>query len=76
MYEKEINRIEVSFIFLRKSLPGNVFYRCPKMLKIDYSGGWGGGVGQGGAGRSHVPGYMAQDFWTIGPLAHGSKIPK
>ena len=36
----------------------------PKMLKIDYSGGWG-------VRRSHVPGYMAQDFWTIEPLAHG-----
>ena len=34
------------------------------------------GMGGGGGWRSHVPVYMSQDFWTIGPLAHGSKIPK
>ena len=34
---------------------------------------WGLG---GWAGPSNVPGYMAQDFWTAGPLAHASKIPK
>ena len=43
----------------------------PKMLKIDYSGGMGGW-----GGGSYVPGYMAQEFWTAGPLAHRSKIPK
>ena len=70
MYEKEINLIDVSFIFLRQSLPGNVFY-ASQNAQNRLQCGMGGAAGQ-----SHVPGYMAQDFLTIGPLANGSKIPK
>ena len=42
MHEKEINLIDVSFIFLRKLASRECVLRGPKMLKIDYSGGWGG----------------------------------
>ena len=44
MYEKEINLMDVSFIFLRKSLPGNVFYGVPKCSKQITVGDWGRAV--------------------------------
>ena len=44
MYEKEINLVDVSFIFLRKLASRECVLQGPKMLKINYSGGWGGGV--------------------------------
>ena len=71
MYEKEINLIDVSFIFLRKLASRECVLRGPKMLKIDYSGGWRG------VGWSHVPGYMAQEFldcWAVGPRVKNSKM--
>ena len=37
MYEKEINLIDVSFIFLRKIASRECVLRGPKMLKIGYS---------------------------------------
>ena len=69
MHEKEINLIDVSFIFLRKLASRkcvlwgsrNVFYGGPKMLKIDFSGGW----------RAvpcpwlYGPGFL--DCWAVGP---------
>ena len=53
MYEKEINLIDVSFIFLRKLASRECDLRGHKMLKIDF-------VGDGG--WFHVPGYIAQEF--------------
>ena len=40
MYEKEINLIDVSFIFLRKLASRECILRGPKMLKIDFGEGW------------------------------------
>ena len=65
MYEKEINLIDVSFIFHRKL---DMFYEVPKcskwILLVD-------------GGRSHVPGYMAQlIFRLLGrwPTSQNSKM--
>ena len=44
MHEKEINLIDVRFIFLRKIASRECVLRGPKMLKIDFSWGcWVGG---------------------------------
>ena len=40
MYEKEINLIDVSFIFHRKLASRECVLPGPRMLKIDFSGGW------------------------------------
>ena len=40
MYEKEINLIDVSFIFLRKLASRECVLRGLKLLKIDFGGGW------------------------------------
>ena len=40
MYEKEINLIDVSFILLRKLASRECVLRGPKVLKIDFGGGW------------------------------------
>ena len=45
MYEKEINLIDVSFIFLRKLASRECILQGPKMLKIDFGGGGGGLAG-------------------------------
>ena len=68
MYEKEINLIDVSFIFLRNLSSQGMCSTGSQNAKNRLQ--WGD------VGVSYVPGYMAQDFWTAGPLAHGSKIPK
>ena len=65
MYEKEINLIDL--YLPQKIASRKCVLRGSKMLKIDYSGGWRGGP---------MSLAMAQDFWTAGPLPHGSKIPK
>ena len=61
MYEIEINLIDVSFIFLRKHFQGmcSMWSQNAKNRL------------QGEGGVSYVPGYMAQDFWTAGPMAQG-----
>ena len=40
MYEKEINLTDISFIFHRKLASRECVLRGPKMLKIDFGGGW------------------------------------
>ena len=47
MYEKEINLIDVSFIFHRKLASSECVLQGPKMLKIDFGGGWWAVPGQG-----------------------------
>ena len=59
MYEKEINLIDVSFIFLRKLASRECVLRGPK---IDFGGGWQAVNWMGDGRWSHVPGYMAQEF--------------
>ena len=68
MYEKEINLIDVSFIFLRKLASRECVLRGPKMLKIDFVGGlwavpcpW-----------LYGPGFL--DCWVIGPWVKNSKM--
>ena len=63
MFKKEINLIYRCELYLPQKIASReCILRGPKMLKIDTvrDGGW-----------SHVSGYMAQDFWTAGLLAHG-----
>ena len=68
MYEKEINLIDVSFIFLRKLASSECVLRGPKMLKIDFGGGW----------RAvpcpwlYGPGFL--DCWAVGPWVNNSKM--
>ena len=40
MYEKEINILYVSFLFLRKPASRECALLGPKLLKIDFGGGW------------------------------------
>ena len=40
MYEKEINLMDVTFIFNRKLASRECVLRGPKMLKIDFGDGW------------------------------------
>ena len=68
MYEKEINLIDVSFIFLRKLASRECVLRGPKMLQIDFGGGW----------RAvpcpwlYGPGFL--DCWAVGPWVNNSKM--
>ena len=68
MYEKEINLIDMSFIFLRKLASRECALRGPKMLKIDFVGRW----------RAvaypwlYGPGFL--DCWAIGPQVKNSKM--
>ena len=52
MYEKQINLIDVRFIFIRKLASRECVLQGPQMLKIIFGG-------------PNVPGYMAQDFFKI-----------
>ena len=68
MYEKEINLIDMSFIFHRKLASRECILRDPKMLKIDLGGEWW-----------VVPclwlyslGFL--DHWAIGPWVKNSKM--
>ena len=68
MYEKKINLTDVSFIFLRKKLPGNVFNWVPKCSKS---------ITVGDGGGSHVPGYFCPGFldcWAASPHVKNSKM--
>ena len=70
MYEKEINLIDVSFIFLRKQIPGNVFYVVPNCSKSIT-------VGRGGGGTIRCPWLYGPGFldcWAIGPRVKNSKM--
>ena len=53
MYEQEINQIDVSFIFYRKPASRECVLQGPKILKS---------ISVVDGGRSHVSGYMANDF--------------
>ena len=67
MYEKEIILIGVNFIFLRKLTSRDCVVRGPKVLKIDFGGGWQAVP----CSRLYGPGFL--DCWAIGPRV---KIPK
>ena len=68
MYEKEIILIDESFIFLRKLTSQECVLWSPKMLKIDFAGGW----------RAvpcpwlYVPVFLI--CWAIGPRVKNSKM--
>ena len=66
MYEKEINLIDVSFIFHRKLASRECILRVSKNPQKSIS------VGDGR--RSHVPGYMAQDFRLLGHWPTGQQF--
>ena len=68
MYEKEINLIDVSFIFLRKLASRECILRGPKMLKIDF----GGGLRAVPCPWQYGPGFL--DFGAFGPLVKNSKM--
>ena len=68
MYEKEINLINVSFIFHRKLASRECVLRGPKMLKIDFTGGWQAVP----CPWLYGPGFL--DCWTVGPRVRNSKM--
>ena len=68
MYEKEINLIDASFIFLKKLASRECVLRGPKMLKIDFSGGWL----EVPCPWLYGPGFL--DCWAIGPRVKNSKM--
>ena len=65
---KNINLINVSFIFLRKLASRECVLRGPKMLKIDFSGGWLAVP----CPWLYGPGFL--DCWVIGPQVKNSKM--
>ena len=74
MYEKEINLIDVSFIFLRKIASRECVLRGPKMLKIGYSVCvcvWGGG---GAVPYPCLYGPGVLNCWAVGPRVKNSKM--
>ena len=73
MYEKEINLVDVSFIFLRKLASRECVLQGPKMLKINYSGGWGGGGG-GGQGGPMSLAIWPRIFRLLGHCPTGQKF--
>ena len=68
MYEKEINLIDVSFIFLRKLASRECGLRGPKMLEINFYGGWQAVP----CPCLYDPGFL--DCWAIGPRVKNSKM--
>ena len=68
MYEKEINLTDVSYIFLRKLASRECVLRGPKMLKIEFGGGWRVVPCPGLYGRGFL------DCWAVGPRVKNSKV--
>ena len=68
MYEKEINLIDVSFIFHRKLASRERVLRGPKMLKINFGGGWWAVP----CLWLYGPGFS--DCWAVGQRVKNSKM--
>ena len=68
MYEKEINLIDVSFIFHRKLASRECVLQGPKMLKIDFRGGWWAVP----CPWLYGPGFL--DCWAVVPRVKNSKM--
>ena len=68
MYEKEINLIDVSFIFHRKLASRECILRGPKMLKIDFGDGWLA------VPCSWLYGPWFLDCWAVGQWIKNSKM--
>ena len=68
MYEKEINLIDVSFIFHSKLASRECHLRVPKMLKIDFGGGWQAVP----CPWLYGPGFL--DCWAVDPWVNNSKM--
>ena len=68
MYEKEINLTDVSSIFLRKLASRECVLRGPKMLKVEFGGGWRVVQCPRLCGRGFL------DCWAVGPRVKNSKV--
>ena len=76
MYETEINVIDVSFIFLRKLASRKCVLQGPKMLKINFGGGWQAVFWWGMAGALMSLAIWPRNFRLLGHWPTGQKIPK
>ena len=68
MYEKEINLIDVSFIFHSKLASRECHLRGPKMFKINFGRGWLAVPYP----WLYGPGFL--DCWAFGPRVNNSKM--